>query len=61
MKNILGLMLASQLFMMVGCGDLFMGKEKKTSLSQLLTCRVDPSAISKVFTENIKGDLHYSE
>jgi len=61
MKNILGLMLASQLFMMVGCGDLFMGKEKKTSLSQLLTCRVDPSAISKVFTENIKGDLHCLE
>ncbi|MBC76227.1 MAG: hypothetical protein CME64_09445 [Halobacteriovoraceae bacterium] len=61
MKNILGLMLASQLFLMVGCGDLFMGKEKKTSLSQLLTCRVDPSAISKVFTENIKGDLHCLE
>ncbi|MCO4753861.1 MAG: hypothetical protein KC478_05240 [Bacteriovoracaceae bacterium] len=57
MKNILSFVFIAKLFLLTSCGDLFMGKQKETSMSQLLSCSLDPSSLSKVFTENIKGDL----
>jgi hypothetical protein len=44
-------------FMLTACGDIFMKKseDKKAGMSQFATCDPDPKALSKIFTENVKG------
>lgn len=46
-------------FMLTACGDIFMKKseDKKAGMSQFATCDPDPKALSKIFTENVKGEL----
>ncbi len=42
----------------VGCGDMFMSKsDDEKDYSQFATCEFDVLALSKILTENIKGDL----
>ena len=50
-------LLLSGLLGLVGCGEMFMQKQEEKKMSQLLSCSADPSALSKIFTENIQGDL----
>lgn len=57
MKTLTLLMALVQLALFVSCGDLFMKKEKKSKLNQFVVCNSDTSALSEIFTANIKGDL----
>jgi hypothetical protein len=57
MKSFLILMV---LFSFAGCGDLFMQSKKAKENStgqQFLTCELDTTAFSRIFKENIKGDI----
>lgn len=43
---------------MVSCGDLFhKEEEKKEEFNQFVTCEFEPKSLSKIMTENIKGDI----
>lgn len=46
-------------FVLTACGDLFMKKSEgnKGALAQFAQCDSDTKALSKIFTENIRGDL----
>lgn len=57
MKILILLITSLQLLLLSSCGDLFMKDSKKDKSSQFATCEPDTSAFSKIFTENIKGDL----
>lgn len=57
MKLLTLLLALVQLVFFASCGDLFMKKESKEKLNQFATCEPDTSAISEIFTANIKGDL----
>ena len=56
MEN-LRILLLGGLLLLTGCGDLFMGKQETKKMSQLLSCDADPSALTHIFTKNIKGEL----
>ena len=46
------------MILMSSCGDLFMKKnEEEVDLTPFATCTIDTQALSKIFTENIEGDL----
>jgi hypothetical protein len=52
------LMLVSLTFILSSCGDLFMKKSSNSdNMNQFATCKLDPKALSKIFTENLRGDL----
>ncbi|MEX0799509.1 MAG: hypothetical protein WD025_08690, partial [Bacteriovoracaceae bacterium] len=44
------------LCLLAGCGDMLMSKKEK-KMRQMMKCSADPSALSKIFTENIKPEL----
>ncbi len=50
------LLLLCGMLCLVGCGDLLSMKQAKTGL-EVLPCRPDPSALSKIFTKDVSKEI----